>query len=469
LAVAAVAFNPLSRSWAATPGPRTVEPPPFDGQLLLETAKLTAAADDFGHIVHRTPWAVLIPGSVEDIVKVVRFARERGLKVAAARGLGESHSTQGQAQVEAGVVIDMSALSTLGEVDATSVWVDAGVRWSKLLEATLPLGKSPPTLTDLLELSIGGTLSVGGIGGQAFRSGLQVDNVLELDVVTGRGERVRCSPSRERGLFDAVRAGLGQFGIIVRARLRLVEVPPQVRVFTALYDDLPTFLKDQKQLITEGRFDYVEGFVVFPQGKRAFQLEAAKYFAPGAEPEPARLLARLSFRPETLETRDSSYFDFANRLAPVVELLKRVGAWQLPHPWLNMFVPERQAAAFVQQVLDQTPEAELGQGPVLLYPLQPHRLTAPFLRTPAGQHVFLFALLRTANPPTPENVAALLAKNRLFVEKLMALGGKRYLVDSVPMSAAHWRQHFHPFWQRFEKAKRRFDPDHVLTPGQGIF
>ena len=66
--------------------------------------------------------------------------------------------------------------------------VDAGVRWIELLQATVPQGKSPPTLTDFIELSIGGTLSVGGIGGQAFRWGLQVDNVLELEVITGRGE-----------------------------------------------------------------------------------------------------------------------------------------------------------------------------------------------------------------------------------------------------------------------------------------
>jgi cytokinin dehydrogenase len=39
--------------------------------------------------------------------------------------------------------------------------------------------------TDYLRLTVGGTLSNAGIGGQAFRHGPQIANVHELDVVTG--------------------------------------------------------------------------------------------------------------------------------------------------------------------------------------------------------------------------------------------------------------------------------------------
>jgi cytokinin dehydrogenase len=469
LVATATLFNPVSRSWASTPEPGAVGLPPLDGQLLTDAATRTRAAKDFGHIVHRTPWAVLVPGSVEDIVKMVRFARRHGLKVAAARVTGDSHSTHGQSQVEAGVVIDMSALSTIHEFGPTSAWVDAGLRWIHLLEATLPLGRSPPTLTDYIDLSIGGTLSVGGIGGQAFRWGLQVDNVLELDVVTGLGELVRCSPFRNRSLFDAVRAGLGQFGIIVRARVRLVKVPPRARTYLAQYQDLRLFLRDQKKLIDEGRFDYVEGSVVSTGSGRAYQLEVVKYFAPGAEPDNARLLAGLSFLPGTLQVTDGSYFDFANRLAPLVAFLKSSGAWALPHPWLDTFVPERVTAPFVEQVLAQTPDAEMGQGPILLYPFHLEKLTAPFARVPPGRTAFLFSLLRTATPPTPEHVATLVAKNHAILDKLTSLGGKRYPVGSVDMTPADWREHFHPLWERFTQARQSFDPDRVLTPGQGLF
>jgi FAD/FMN-containing dehydrogenase len=58
-----------------------------------------------------------------------------------------------------------------------------------VLDRALPRGLTPPTLTDYQDLSVGGTLSVGGIGGAMFRYGAQVDNVVALEVVTGVGRR----------------------------------------------------------------------------------------------------------------------------------------------------------------------------------------------------------------------------------------------------------------------------------------
>jgi cytokinin dehydrogenase len=113
----------------------------FEGELLTDDASLDAAADDFGHIVHRRPMAVLLPGSVHDIRTLVRFARRHHLHVAAR---GQGHSTQGQAQAEAGVVIDMATLAGIHEVNATDALVDGGVRWGDLLQQTLPLGLTPP-------------------------------------------------------------------------------------------------------------------------------------------------------------------------------------------------------------------------------------------------------------------------------------------------------------------------------------
>ena len=85
--------------------------------------------------------------------------------------------------------------------------VEAGATWSKVLSATLPRGLTPPVLTNYLELSVGGALAVGGIGGTTFRYGMQTDNVIELSVVTGDGRELVCSASSNSDLFDAVRGG----------------------------------------------------------------------------------------------------------------------------------------------------------------------------------------------------------------------------------------------------------------------
>ncbi|MEO7331462.1 MAG: FAD-binding protein [Minicystis sp.] len=469
LAVAALVYFPETRIWASQPGPGGIHIPSLDGQLLTDAASLAKAADDFGHMIHHTPRAVLVPGSIHDIEKMVKFARQHDIQVAGARGLGESHGTRGQAQVEAGVVIDMSALDTIHAIEGDSVLVDAGVRWIDLLAATTPLGKSPPTLTDFIGLSVGGTLSVGGIGGQAFRHGLQVDNVIELEVVTGKGQLVTCSVHHKEDLFNAVRAGLGQFGIIVRARLRLVAVPASVRTYTAVYDDLATMTGDQQAAAASGHFDYIEGSAFFGATGWQYQIELARYFNPSQPPNDVALLANLHALPGTSVATDSSYFDFANRLAPTLAFLESIGALALPHPWMDLFVPGSVVVPYVESVLAQLTPADTGNGPILIYPFNRSKLTAPFLRVPDEAQSFLFAVLRFTVPPIPEVIAAQNAQNRAFFEANQALGGHLYPIDSFPFSQADWETHFGARWDDFEGAKGEFDPDNVLTPGQGIF
>ena len=468
-----VGFDTELRTWVSAAGLEhrasalAEDFPAFDGVLLLDEASRTAAADDFGHLVHRQPLAVLKPGSVSDVVELVRFARRHDIEVAAR---GQAHSTQGQAQVEAGVVVDMSTLATVHEINPTNTLVDGGTRWLDLLTQTIPQGLTPPTLVDFLELTVGGTLSLGGIGSQAFRYGPQVDNVLELQVVTGEGELVSCSPAHNVALFDAVRSGLGQFGLIVRARVRLIAAPPNARLYHAFYSSLPAFLSDLEKLIDDGRFDTVQGFAV-PDGAGSwlYQLETTKYFSPGHEPDDASLLSGLAFNPGTESAQDMTYFDYLNRLAPLIEFLRQIGAWAFPHPWVNLFVPAANAQTLIGETLATLTVDDVGQGPILIYPFNREVFRAPFFRVPDSRHFFVFALLRNAVPPTVERATELIADNRTLFERAVMLGGKRYPFDSVPMTRHDWQKHYQPLWGAFVSAKRHFDPSEILTPGQGIF
>lgn len=74
---------------------------------------------------------------------------------------------------------------------------------------------------------------------------------------------VECSPTKNERLFFAVLGGIGQFGVITKARIILEKAPQRVRWIRALYSDFETFRADQEALIRSKQpFDYVEGFVV---------------------------------------------------------------------------------------------------------------------------------------------------------------------------------------------------------------
>src|SRR5207245_2453393 len=95
----------------------------------------------------------------------------------------------------------------------------------------------------------------------------QADNCAEIEVVTGDGEIVRCSEDQNRELFDSVRAGVGQFGIITEATLEVRRHKPGFRSYYLLYDDLNALFDDLKVLMAEERFDYIESWCSpCPQG-----------------------------------------------------------------------------------------------------------------------------------------------------------------------------------------------------------
>ena len=103
IGAAIVGFNPDERSWITQDN--TARPfdrlPRLDGTLLLDEESRRAIATDEGYMFHRVPAAVLRPGSVQDVVAMVRYANQHKLKVAIR---GNGHSRYGQTQAEAGMV-----------------------------------------------------------------------------------------------------------------------------------------------------------------------------------------------------------------------------------------------------------------------------------------------------------------------------------------------------------------------------
>jgi cytokinin dehydrogenase len=372
-----------------TPEEMPTPPPPLDGELRFDEVTRNGRAEDVGHIVHHMPEGVLLPGSADDVAKTIQWTAQRGCKFAPQ---GQRHSIFGRSQVPGGIVADMSMLRYIGAVEGDRVVVEAGATWSDVLRATLAQGKTPPVLTDYLELSVGGTLIVGGVGGRTSVLGVQSDNVIDMEVVTGEGKKVTCLASNNADLFNTVRAGLAQVGVIAKATLKLVAAPESVRRFLLVYPDLATMLRDERLLSGDNRFDAVLGAIVAaPSSGIAFRLDAAKNFT-GEPPDDNVLLAGLSDDPAQRQPTTIEYFDYLNRFAGFEATLRANGQWFFPHPWLMTFIGDSQVESVVNAELDTlNPAMDLGPfGQVALSPIRRSVISSPLLRMPAqsvGQDV----------------------------------------------------------------------------------
>jgi cytokinin dehydrogenase len=466
LLVSGVGFPQAPKGWRAAAQPLG-DLPKLDGEVLFDEDARNIAGGDIGSGIRRPPVAVLRPRSVEDIVRITAYANKSGRKIAMR---GQGHSLYGQAQVEGGIVIDSSTLDTVRPHGNDLLDAQPGALWGQVAKVALGQGRALPVMVDALMLSVGGTLSVGGIGETSYREGCQVDHVSELDVVTASGEHVTCSPERNEELFRMMLAGLGQCGIIVRARLRLVRAPAYVVLRTLNYPDLETLVSDQRGLATaEGLGPLTSRIVKEPGGAMRFQLIAGTFFEDGIEPGSSpRWMTGLRHVSEAPPSR-LSYWDYldrrtASQMASIAAVKRGT-----KNPSLAFMIPDASVLPFVTRVLE-TPEAFVGIWLIEVFPMITARFTQPLQKMPGGDLSFGVRLHRRTSADNSHDPQAMLAANQALVTELLVAGGKVYPPYAPVLSQEQWHRHYEPAtWQRFAAAKRRFDPNDVLTPGAGIF
>ncbi|XP_020103425.1 cytokinin dehydrogenase 4 [Ananas comosus] len=479
---------------------------PLDGRLAFRG--ISHAARDFGHRFELLPSAVLYPGSVSDIAKIVghvyRLGR-RSLLTVAARG--HAHSLQGQAQAPGGIVVHMEALagqeaSVHGADFDESPYVDVsgGELWIDVLRKSLEHGLAPKSWTDYLHLTVGGTLSNAGISGQAFRHGPQISNVRQLEIVTGKGEVLNCSAEENSDLFYGVLGGLGQFGVITRARIVLEPAPKMVKWMRVLYSDFASFTEDQEMLIAAGErtFDYIEGFVIINRtgllnnwrssfkprdpaqasqfdsdGRTLFCLEMTKNYDPDEaetmQQEVEELLSRLRYIPSTLFQSEVPYIEFLDRVHVSEVKLRSQGLWEIPHPWLNLLIPKSRIHEFASGVFGKILK-DSSNGPILLYPVNKSKWDdRTSVVIPDEEIFYLVGFLSAPSSVGPDGLEQVLRQNERILQFCdgARIGMKQYLPHYSTQE--EWRAHFGDRWEMFKQRKEAYDPLNILAPGQRIF
>lgn len=82
------------------------------------------------------------------------------------------------------------------------------------------------------------------------------------------------------------------------------------------------------------------------------------------------MIEGLSFLPGFVFKKDDSFVDFLNRVRSGELKLQAKGLWDVPHPWLNLFVPKSRIMDFNEGVfVNILHKQNNASAPILVYPM----------------------------------------------------------------------------------------------------
>ncbi len=151
--------------------------------------------------------------------------------------------------------LDVSGLDGVISVDPENRTADVQgmCTYEDLVDATLPHGLIPFVVPQLRTITLGGAVTGLGIESTSFRNGLPHESVLEMDVFTGAGDVVTCTPGNEHAdLFATFPNSYGSLGYATRLRIELEPVASHVAVRHVRFSDTGA-LQDAIAAITASR------------------------------------------------------------------------------------------------------------------------------------------------------------------------------------------------------------------------
>lgn len=426
----------------------------LDGELVFDSEVLTDYANDYGNIVHKIPSVILRPGSVSDIIKVIKYANVHNIKVAVR---GQGHCMYGQTQVENGIAIDMATMKNLQILSPDLVKVGGGSTWGPVMHESYKTKRTLPVVNDTF-LSVGGSLSTGGFGPTGYNRGFMVDQVKELEVVTGSGELVTCSDAKNPDLFNAMLAGMGQCGIIVSATTKLVSAPTHVLFIKMEYETQAAAAHDLEILARDERFQHLDGrSLALPFGGLQYYIEGGYFYDEPAQPDLKQLIAGLNFKRQIPKVQ--TYEEYFRREETCYSCVP------VPKPSLYMALPASKYDQYMDDALN-SPESSSYISP-RMSAWKSQYIQRPLVRIPQEEIVFRTQINRVL--PNDANIPAFLAVNRSLYEKARDLGGIRLTTSAIPFQPEDWIRHYGPAWEKFEQAKHTYDPKNILGTSHNMF
>ncbi|HBH41085.1 MAG TPA: FAD-binding oxidoreductase [Rhizobiales bacterium] len=204
-----------------------------EGRRTFETDALTA--------YRCLPLAVVLPGTTEEVSKILRFCHENHVKVVP-RGAGTSLSG-GALPLEDAIVLCLSRMSKVLSVDLTNrvARVEAGLTNIGISQAVAADGYFyAPDPSSQIACTVGGNVATNSGGAHCLKYGVTTNNILGVRMVLMSGEIIDIGgASLDAPGYDflaLITGSEGQLGVVTEVTVRLLKAAEGARPMLLGFD-----------------------------------------------------------------------------------------------------------------------------------------------------------------------------------------------------------------------------------------
>jgi FAD/FMN-containing dehydrogenase len=160
--------------------------------------------------------------------------------------------------------VDLSHFNSVLNVDPVAGIVEAEgmTTFVDLADATLAAGTAPRVVPQLKSITLGGAVAGVGIEASSFRFGLVHDTISEIEVLTGDGRALVCTPDNEhRDLFHGMPNSYGTLGYALKLTARTTPAKRYVHVEHRRYAEPAACFAAIGELARAPGVDFLDGVV----------------------------------------------------------------------------------------------------------------------------------------------------------------------------------------------------------------
>jgi FAD/FMN-containing dehydrogenase len=163
--------------------------------------------------------------------------------------------------------IDVSDLDEILEIDPVRMTCTAepGVTFDALVDATMQFGLVPTVVPELKTITIGGAVAGCSLESMSFVYGGFHDSCLEYEVITAKGDVLRCTPNNEHSLvFQMIHGSFGTLGVLTKLKFGLVPAKPYVKMTYETHRTLAEYKAAIHRRFMDRDVDFMDGIIHSP-------------------------------------------------------------------------------------------------------------------------------------------------------------------------------------------------------------